>query len=70
MTDIKNKEGNTMHKFSGFMKGMATGLVVGAAVTMLTDPMSERDRHKIAKKTQGIFKDIGTVIDSTLSMIH
>lgn len=59
-----------MHKFSGFMKGMATGLVVGAAVTMLTDPMSERYRHKIAKKTQGIFKDIGTVIDSTLSMIH
>ncbi len=59
-----------MHKFSGFMKGMATGLVVGAAVTMITDPMSERDRHKIAKKTQGIFKDIGTVIDTTLGMMH
>ncbi len=59
-----------MHKFSGFMKGMATGLVVGAAVTMITDPMSERDRHKIAKKTEGIFKNRGSVIDTTLGMLH
>lgn len=64
------KEDNTMHKFSGFMKGMATGLVVGAAVTMIADPMSERDRHKIAKKTEGIFKNIGSVIDTTLGMLH
>ena len=59
-----------MYKFSGFMKGMATGLVVGAAVTMITDPMTERERHKIAKKTEGIFKNIGSVIDTTLGMIH
>lgn len=59
-----------MHKFSGFMKGMATGLVVGAAVTMITDPMTERERHKIAKKTEGIFKNIGSVIDTTLGMMH
>ncbi len=59
-----------MHKVSGFLKGMATGLVVGAAVTMITDPMTERDRHKIAKKTEGIFKNIGSVIDTTLDMFH
>lgn len=59
-----------MHKISGFMKGMATGLVVGAAVTMIADPMTDRDRHKIAKKTEGIFKNIGSVIDTTLGMMH
>ncbi|MCC8161099.1 MAG: hypothetical protein LIO53_07335 [Oscillospiraceae bacterium] len=59
-----------MHNFSGFMKGMATGLVVGAAVTMITDPMSERERHKIAKKTEGIFKNIGSVIDTTMHMMR
>lgn len=59
-----------MHKMPGFLKGMATGLVVGATVTMITDPMSDRDRHKIAKKTEGIFKNIGSVIDTTLSMMH
>ncbi|MBQ8301314.1 MAG: hypothetical protein IJX57_05060 [Clostridia bacterium] len=58
-----------MHKFSGFVKGMATGLVVGAAVTMIADPMTDRDRHKIAKKTERIFENIGSVIDTTLGMI-
>lgn len=59
-----------MHKFSGFIKGMATGLVVGAAVTMITDPMSDRERHKIAKKTEGIFKNIGSVIDTAMGMMR
>ena len=59
-----------MHSASGFFKGMATGLVVGAAVTMITDPMTSRERHKIAKKTEGIFKNIGSVIDTTLGMMH
>lgn len=59
-----------MAKFSGFMKGMATGLVVGAAVTMITDPMSDRDRNKIAKKTKGVFKNIGSVIDTTMGIMH
>ena len=59
-----------MQKVSGFFKGMATGLVVGAAVTMITDPMTNRDRRKIAKKTEGIFKNIGSVIDTTLNMMH
>ena len=58
-----------MHNFSGFVKGMATGLVVGAAVTMITDPMSDRDRNKIKKKTEGIFKSVGSVIDTTLGMM-
>ncbi len=58
-----------MSNVSGFMKGMATGLVVGAAVTMIADPMTDRERHKIAKKTEGIFKNIGSVIDTTLGMI-
>lgn len=52
------------------MKGMATGLAVGAAVAMITDPMSERERHKIAKKTEGIFKSIGSVIDTAVHMMR
>ncbi len=59
-----------MNNLSGFVKGMATGLVVGAAVTMIADPMSDRERHKLAKKTEGIFKNIGSVIDTTMHMMH
>jgi gas vesicle protein len=55
---------------SGFLKGMATGLVVGAAVTMMTDPISERQRKKIMKKTEGVFRNIGGVIDTALDIMH
>ncbi len=54
--------------FSGFLKGMATGLVLGAATTMLLDPVSDRQRHKLMKKTQGVFKSIGSVIDTAMGM--
>lgn len=59
-----------MSNVSGFIKGMATGLVVGAAVTMIADPLSERDRRKIVKKTEGVFKNIGSAIDTTLGMMR
>jgi gas vesicle protein len=54
---------------SGFMKGMATGLVVGAAVTMITDPLTDRQRHQIAKKTEGVFKSVGSVIDTAMDIM-
>ena len=40
----------------GFIKGMITGLLVGSAVTMIADPISDRQRHKMQKKTEGFFK--------------
>ncbi len=53
---------------SGFIKGMAAGLVLGAAATMLLDPVSDRQRHKLMKKTEGVFKSIGSVIDTAMSI--
>ena len=50
-----------MSNVSGFMKGMATGLVVGAAVTMIADPMTDRERHKIAKKKQRVYLKISVL---------
>lgn len=55
---------------TGFIKGMATGLVVGAAVTMFTDPLSAKERHKIAKKTEGVFKNVGAVIDTAMNAMR
>lgn len=54
--------------FMNFVKGMVTGLLVGSAVTMLADPISDRQRHKMQKKTEGIFKNIGGAIDNALDM--
>ncbi len=51
-----------------FVKGMVTGLLVGSAVTMFADPISDRQRHKMQKKTEGLFKNVGCALDNAISM--
>ncbi len=55
---------------SGFIKGMAAGLILGAAATMMVDPVSDRQRHKLMKKTQGVFRSIGGVVDTAMSFFN
>ncbi len=55
---------------SGFFKGVTAGLVIGAAITMLTDPVSDRQRHRLARKTEGVFKNMGGMIDAAIGMFH
>lgn len=52
----------------GFIRGMATGLILGAAATMLVDPVSDRQRHKMMKKTEGVFRNIGGIIDNAMGI--
>lgn len=51
-----------------FMKGLAAGLAVGAAAAMVLDPISDRQRRKLQKKTEGVFKSIGSVIDTAMDI--
>jgi gas vesicle protein len=53
-----------------FFKGVTTGLIIGAAITMLTDPITDRQRNKLMRKTEGVFKSMGEMIDSAISMFH
>lgn len=53
----------------GFFKGMATGLVVGAAVTMIADPISDKNHRKMQKKSHDMFRNIGSMIDNALGMM-
>lgn len=59
-----------MSNASGFLKGMATGLVVGATTAIILDPLNERERKKLAKKTEGVFRNIGSVIDTAVNMMR
>lgn len=52
---------------AGFIKGIATGMVVGAAVTLLVEP-SEKQKHKMSKKAEGVFRNIGSIIDTAIGM--
>lgn len=54
----------------GFIKGMITGLLVGSAVTMIADPVSDRQRHKMHKKTEGFFKSIGCALDNAIDVFR
>ncbi len=49
---------------------MATGMVVGAAVTMMADPISDKQHRKFVKKTEGVFRNLGGIIDNAMDMIH
>lgn len=53
-----------------FGKGLAMGIVLGAAGILITEPLSDRQRHKLHKKTEGVFKGIGSMIDAAMDMLH
>ena len=54
--------------YSGFMKGMATGMVLGAAATVIMEQPSTKQRKKMMKKTEGLFRNIGSAIDTAMGM--
>lgn len=53
-----------------FAKGMAVGLAVGAAAALFVDPLSDKQRHKLQRKTEGLFKSIGGMIDTAMDFMH
>ena len=54
----------------GFMKGMAAGVLLGACAAMIVDPVSDKQKRKMQKKTEGVFRNIGNIIDSAISILH
>lgn len=59
-----------MSNTSGFIGGMTAGLLVGAAITMVMDPVSDRQRKRLYKKTAGIFRSIGSVVDTAMEIMR
>ncbi len=53
-----------------FSKGLAFGMAVGAAAVLFADPLNDRQRHKLHKKTEGVFKNIGGMIDTAMDFMH
>lgn len=54
---------------SSFAKGIAAGMVVGAAVVTFLDPISDKQKHKLQRKTHGMFKSIGGVLDTAMDIM-
>ena len=51
-------------KSISFGAGVLTGLVAGAVAGMLADPIKDKDAKKMYGSAGGVFKSIGSVIDS------
>ena len=47
----------------GFIGGVVAGAIVGSAITMMVDPISDRDRRKIYRGTRNVMKKVGCFVD-------
>lgn len=52
----------------GFIKGAAAGALFGMGVMMVMNPISEKDKKRIAKSTSKMFTTIGSVADNIVDM--
>ncbi len=50
-----------------FLGGIIAGAIVGSALTMVMDPITDRQRKKLHKGTQSVFKTMGTVLDAMIT---
>ncbi len=66
---MQNERSDKMSS-QGFIKGMAAGIVLGACATMIVDPVSDRQRNKMRRRTEGMFKSLGNIVDTALDMFR
>lgn len=53
-----------------FLTGVTTGAVIGAAVTMLCDPVSDRQRRRLKKKTSCLIRDLDHSMGNMMRSMH
>lgn len=54
---------------SSFTKGLAAGMAVGSMAVIFAKPMSDKQKHKLKKKTENVFENIGAIFDTALDMM-
>lgn len=50
-----------------FLSGVIAGAIVGSALTMVMDPISDRQRRKMHRGTHSMFKTMGSVLDAMIT---
>lgn len=55
-----------MVKKMSFIGGIIAGALVGSALTMVIDPISDKQRRRLQRGTENMFKTMGTVIDAMM----
>ena len=57
-----------MQNTGSFIKGMATGAVIGAGMSMIVSPIDKRDIKRVERKANKMFSTIGSMVDSVIDM--
>ncbi len=53
-----------------FIKGMAAGIVAGAAISMALMPKPKRFTHQLKKSADRAAHSLGELVDSVISVIN
>ena len=53
---------------AGFITGIIAGTVVGAGVTMMINPIDEKDKRRISRGASRMFTTIGAMADRMVDM--
>lgn len=50
-----------------FLSGVIAGAIVGSALTMVMDPITDKQRRRMHRGTHSMFKTMGTVLDAMIT---
>ncbi len=59
-----------MTSAGSFIKGMATGVVIGAGMSMMVSPIDKKDIRRLEKKTDRMFTTVGNALDNMLDTMR
>lgn len=53
---------------NSFTRGLITGTIIGATMSMMVNPMENRNRKKMRRKTNNLLRTVGEVIEDLVYM--
>jgi len=57
-----------MRNSNNFTKGLVTGTIIGATVSMMSNPMEGKDRKVMRKKVNRFMRTVGNVVEDIIDM--
>jgi len=57
-----------MRNSNNFTKGLVTGTIIGATVSMMINPMEGKDRKVMRKKVNRFMRTVGNVVEDIIDM--
>ncbi|MBZ4645552.1 MAG: hypothetical protein PWR27_1889 [Petroclostridium sp.] len=53
---------------NNFTRGLITGTIIGATLSMMVNPMDRRDKKIMRRKTNNFMRTVGDIIEDIIDM--